>query len=451
MNNEIKLYIILIVFIFISVISYSQIEAVRNSDKIRSDTAIANVYFKKADSLSKAAQYDSTIYYYEKAGNIYQKLAAKSTVPLDKRELDEVYLKCLNNIGNNYRIKGEYNSAIEYLNQAIYYEKIYIYSNTNMENSSRLLEIAKTYLILGVVYLHKGSYVDAISCFNTSLAIKIPQLGREHPSVGATYINIGMFYNDKGDYGTAMDYYHQALRMFLKTLGKEHPFVAYSYNNIGNTYLSLGDYDRAMEYLQQAMTIKLKTLGNDHPSVARNYTNIGNVYRNKGETDKAVEYHQKSLNINLITLGNNHPSVATCYTNLGDVYSDKEDYTRAMEFQNKAMEIFKNVFGNYHPHVGLVYNSMAAIVVEQNKLDSALIFYQKAIRSLVKDFDIPNPDTVVPLYRLNIYFNPVIPTQFKTKEDRDKFLGTINSMLYLLDALVGKANTFYSRWEMENE
>ena len=74
--------------------------------------------------------------------------------------------------------------------------------------------------------------------------------------------NIGAVYASKGEYDKALEHYQKALAIRLKQLGPEHPSVAISRNNIGGVHDNKGEYDKAPSH-QKAPAIYLKQPGPD--------------------------------------------------------------------------------------------------------------------------------------------------------------------------------------------
>jgi len=411
------------------------------------DTTQAAEYFSKGEELAKAAQYDSSNTYYEKARKVYQKLGNLYAL----EPMWEKALQSSNSMAWNLMILGKYDEALEYLNEAL--------SVGLQKFGNNHVDVAQSYNIIGVVYGSMGDYDRTVEYFLKSLSIRLGLFGEEHPLVAGSYNNIGVLYQVKGDYDQALEYQQKSLSIKLRLLDNEHPDVAASYNNIGNVYYGKGDYDRALEYYQEGLTINLRLFGEEHPEVAGSYQNIGNAYHEKGPYDKAIEYHQKSLSIRLGLFGEEHPNVAKSYDNTGDVYSangdhdraleyyqkslsinlrslgedhpdvaiaynsigklynKKDDYDRAIEYHRKALAIELKVFGKFHPKVADCYRDLAEAYFHKGHFSKALSYCQRSIRSVVSGFDEPS-----------IYSNPPL-------ED-------ISSEIYLLDALALKAEVF---------
>ena len=80
-----------------------------------------------------------------------------------------------------------------------------------------------------------------------------------------SYNNIGLVYDNKGEYDKALEYYQKSLAIKLKQLGPEHPSVAISYHNMAYVYKAKKDLAKAKEYWEKAYAIRLKKLGPNHP------------------------------------------------------------------------------------------------------------------------------------------------------------------------------------------
>lgn len=457
----------------------------------QSDTLIANEYFKKADSLSNAAHFDSSIFYYEKASIIYEKVAQMHLGIAFWAK----YVKCYRQMGWNYMLKAQYFQAIEYLEKGLaagldrlgsenivvadcYNVFGVIYENKGeydkaMEYYKRSLNIkltklginhphvAITYNNIGIAYDLKGDYDRAMEYYRKALNIKLKTLKKDDPSVAKSYHNMGIVYYEAGDYYTALDYYNRSLNIFVKTMGKEHPYTASSYNWMGLVFIEIGEDIKAMEYYKRALYIYLKTLGKDHPGVAHCHNNIGNVYFKNDDYDKAIEYHQQALRIRIKTLGKDHPDVAMSYINMGHIYVykgennkaplDKRNLTgQAIEYYTKSLNISLKAFGSYHPDVGECYNAFGYLYRKTaesfyptisgktgdfavSQYRKALEYYQKAIPSLVKNFK-----------GNSIYINPVLKKVFIPGK-APKMEG-VQSMPVLLNTLEGKAEAFEKKW-----
>ena len=68
-------------------------------------------------------------------------------------------------------------------------------------------------------------YVRSLEYNEKALAIKLPSLGPDHPSVATTYSNMALVYGKQGDYARSLEYNEKALAIELPSLGLDHKYV----------------------------------------------------------------------------------------------------------------------------------------------------------------------------------------------------------------------------------
>ena len=73
------------------------------------------------------------------------------------------------------------------------------------------------------MHRNKGEYDKALEHYQKSLAIKLKQLGPEHPSVAISYNNMAYVYKAKKDLAKAKEYWEKAHEIFSGKLGPNHP------------------------------------------------------------------------------------------------------------------------------------------------------------------------------------------------------------------------------------
>ena len=83
--------------------------------------------------------------------------------------------------------------------------------------------------------------------------------------MATSYNNMGSVHHNKGEYDKALEHHQKALAIRLKQLGPEHPDVAISYNNMAYVYKAQKDLPKAKEYWAKAYAIFSEKLGPNHP------------------------------------------------------------------------------------------------------------------------------------------------------------------------------------------
>jgi CHAT domain-containing protein len=439
-NKKIPLLLSLIVISFILKTTFSQDKTnyKSNSSISLKDTVLAIEFFEKGKAFSDAAKYDSSNFYYQKVKNIYSELVSN----YDKKIFRSGLIQTINNIGWNFILMGEFDTASVVLNQNLV-TSIEMLGENNVE-------VARSYHFIGNLNWFTAHYDDALAGYLKALSIRLKLLGENNIDVGKNYNNLGIVYQQKGDYDLAQENYQKGLSILHKILGSEDPLIARIINNVGNIHYFKGEFELALEKYREALSILQKKLGENHPDVAKGYYNIGIICSEKQEYDKALEYHQKALSIWLNLSGEENPDVAQIYNNIGFAHKGKGEYRKALGIFRKSLSIRLHLFGEKHPDVGISYQNIADTYFRKSEFDSALAYCQKSIISFMND---SNDDSIYSLPELtNINSEPGLLTTLKLKADiilaisdhhNVDNLKTALSTFQLADKLIDKMRTGY--------
>lgn len=414
-----------------------------------SDTTLANQYFELGKSFSTKALYDSSDYYFGKAGEIFNSLCSKynqtdlwrsliacsnkigwnliwQEKPKESHDLLEKNLMlAIDKLGNNdIETAQTYNNLAtacwrlaDYelaLNQ---YQKSLAILNSLFGDED--IKVANSYTNIGNVYADMGNYEKSLELQIKALDILIKLKGLDNIDLASLYNNIGLTYKDFGDLHKALEYNNQGLTLRLKHLAENHPAISSSYNNLGNIYFGLKRYDESIQMHQKALKIRKLKTGEENPLVAASYNNIGNAFFRKEDYDSAMTMYQKSLSIKEKVLIPDHPDIAVSYINIGSVYSVKNDFANSLKYHNLALSLRKRVLGEKHPLTAGDYLNIAEVYLKKKDFDSSLYYCQKSICSLVSDFE-------------------------DTSENNNPELRGILSPRKLLDALSLKADVYHA-------
>ncbi|RQV98824.1 MAG: tetratricopeptide repeat protein, partial [Calditrichaeota bacterium] len=348
------------------------------------DTAMAAVYFDKAQTLAQSAKFDSSNFYYRQALDIYSKLSEKPG-----QEVWEQLTRCHSNIGNNLWKLGKYRDAEKSLSNAL---EIGL-KNLGNDHS----EIARCYTRMAIVHTIEGDYDRAVENIEKSLAISVAK----YPEIAAkNYNNIGIIQVEKGDYDKALEYYQKALSIRMPLLGEDHPDIGRTYSNIGNVYWYKGDYDKALEYHKKDLSIETKAFGTEHLEVATVYHNIGMIYATKGDHNQALEFWGKTLAIRLQALGKDHPLTASTYFNISLAYMEMEQFTEAIENGEKSLTIRTRIFGENSPDVAQSCHLLGNIFFENGQPVKALNYLERALTIRLEKLGDFHPDVALSYYLL---------------------------------------------------
>jgi len=215
---------------------------------------------------------------YDKAEKYFNAML-NSSIPNDE-EIACIYY----NIGRVYRLKGDYESAIDFLNRA--------YTAHAEARPSRLVSAAKAMNALGILCMELNSVEQAIDAFECALKLYTKTVQGNHPDVAGTLINLGNIYSQQGQFESALSCFKRAQKIYEYNLPSSHPNIAILLNNIGNLHYQQGTLDLALAAYQRALEINEKVLSPNHPVIARNRHNLSKVYILLGDQTEA-QFHLK--------------------------------------------------------------------------------------------------------------------------------------------------------------
>ena len=222
------------------------------------DTAGARMCLKTIFKNIRINTIDSTIlsdsYYYfgvfylvtgkNQEGIKWLKLSADIRENLKK--YDEIYAKCLYNLGVAYNFLGDFNKMEQYSVRSLDIERR-LYGESNPVLLKGLSNLVTACLEL-------KEYEKSVSFGNTALNLIDNQEGAFIKSdIADLYINIGVCYTRLADYSKALLYLEKAESIYLTGLIIQDERYINLLNNLANTYGSLGLYEKSGEYYERGI------------------------------------------------------------------------------------------------------------------------------------------------------------------------------------------------------
>jgi lipoprotein NlpI len=193
--------------------------------------------------------------------------------------------------GIAYARKGQYDRAIEDLDQAIRLNPNYAAAFSNR----------------GLAYVRKGQYDRAIEDLDQAI--------RLNPNYAAAFNNRGSAYSAEGDLDRAIADYNEAIRL--------DPKIAAGFNSRGFAYARKGDLDRAIADHSEAIRL--------NPKYALAFLNRGNEYRAQGDFDRAIADYSEVIRLN--------PQYTFVLLNRGVAYYYVGSLPKALADLNQASEL----------------------------------------------------------------------------------------------------------------
>jgi len=242
------------------------------------------------------------------------------------RELDPKYKAAF------YYLRGRINTSLgdlkvaeaELNRSAVYYKEA--------ENKKRIATVNNS---LGNVYRLKGEFDTALHKYE--LALNYAKLNNDSLLMATNYNDLGAVLHETGNYARASDYYLKAVNLRNELGDRAKPSLVISYNNLGVLNRKFNKSNVALDYYKKGLELALEL--NDKIRVTSIYNNIANIYRDKDNYDKAVEYLEKGLAIS-IELGTKSKQAQFLY-NIGVTNYKKGEYNLAKPMLEEALAIYQ--------------------------------------------------------------------------------------------------------------
>jgi tetratricopeptide (TPR) repeat protein len=155
--------------------------------------------------------------------------------------------------------------------------------------------VAGTRSNLAVTYLEDGNPDDARQHMLAALAIldSTPEHRSYHHLIG----NLGELERTVGNYEQARRYHETALAVRLRQLGPDHPLVGVSLGAIGDVLRCTGDFGEALAFHRRALAVLENSAGVDHPDYATGLSDVGEDLRLLGRAAESLSHQERALEI----------------------------------------------------------------------------------------------------------------------------------------------------------
>lgn len=188
---------------------------------------------------------------------------------------------------------------------------------------------------MSLIYVVKGQYNKALDMLNQSLMIK-EQMG-DSAGMANTYLNIGTVYDTQDKNELAIAFFQKAAAMYR--LLDSPVEMAKALNNLGEAYIEIKDYDTALKYSIEAL--QLRRSNNDRYNIASSYATIADVYQSKNSFVKAHENIDIAIS-QFQELGQKQDET-DMIARKGTIFFKEKKYTEALTYFSRAYEMAEKI------------------------------------------------------------------------------------------------------------
>ncbi|MCC6373078.1 MAG: tetratricopeptide repeat protein [Bacteroidia bacterium] len=291
--------------------------------------------------------YDSSLIYYTKSLLIRKSL--RDTIGI---------LSSLRNVMSIYKLKGNYDSALQNGLAAIELTK------TKPNDNKIKIEKGRIQYNLSAIYLKRGNYRAAIQqALEAKSIFSNNGMDEDYASVLMT---IGNIYEQQMNYTNALFYFNETARIHKKSGNQKE--LAKAYNCIGNIYYSTYNNDSALYYYKQGLSIRFKNGFED--DLSGSLYNIGNIYVTINNYDSALFYFKSSLNI-AVKSGKTE-ALYEAHEAIAEILILKKYYREALSHLQQAFSLSSS--SKALPEKLILLKQLSNVYKAIGKKDSAFIY-----------------------------------------------------------------------------
>jgi tetratricopeptide (TPR) repeat protein len=275
------------------------------------------VYTGLGDALVLAGEYQAAREHYQ---------SAQKTIPEDHSEgsmKDQSTM--LRKIATTYERQGEYDQAIQYLQEA---QQLLIDSPFQVEKAQVLNDI-------GWIDFRRGSLEAAETSLINALALV--ENTTQYDMTASIYNRLGGIYFQKDQLDQASHYVRKSL-VLREEIG-DIMAVARSYNNLGLLGWKQGDWSSALANFMRSVELHAN-LGDVEGSILL-HSNLGLLQIDRGEADEAGKHLNSALSA-AQQIGHSYV-IGITYLHLSRLSVSIEDWKTALDYAGRSLEIIQGI------------------------------------------------------------------------------------------------------------
>lgn len=308
----------------------------------------------KAEVFFTDGNYDSALYYCDRAENLSKQRNFKKGQAYALIEATDVYID-----------KDDLKKAEE---NALAVNKIGLLIKDSMITAITWMQMAQ-------VKMYNNQFDDAIPLFEKSLQYYLAKYPTRYSALA--YNDLGYTWGRKGELSKQASYLIQSISIYEKHFPNQYGEIAVALNNLSTVYYSLNQRDRAIEYAKKSLVYREKT-----GDVARLSIGCCNISQYYTGIDNAEAEKYLQLCVKYALQSNQEARITHSYVTAAQLYSTTNKPVEALEFELKAIALLEKDKRN--PAMLARRYMATGTICRQLKKDSAFIisYYNKSYELL---------------------------------------------------------------------
>ncbi|HSH05456.1 MAG TPA: tetratricopeptide repeat protein [Anaerolineae bacterium] len=329
--------------------------ALLSSHKIKTDISAQKleIYIALGELYTAIGQYESGLEYLNQAMTAAQ-----------KQNNPTIQAKSARWLARTYELQGEYDQAIDWLNKGL----TLIKSETTPEAPEMLL-------ILSLIHARRGQIDQAVPLADQAVSLA---KNLDDTAIYARSIKlVGTLQRLQGYSAEAIQKFDEALAIYQE---KQDVYgQAQTYNELANAYFYMGQLAEAKEYYHQALA-RFSQLGDIYNSVIAD-NNLGGIALNQGRLDEAQLFYEAAID-GLQQIGGSAWILGMLYNNLGAVFARGQQPETARQHLATSKQYFdaiesEDTFAELYRHLAEASYAAQEYDRARQEAETALEYAQK--------------------------------------------------------------------------
>lgn len=318
------------------------------------------------------ALYDEALeYYYEYESMLSFKIPAQIHRLFD----------CKNLISDIYFQQGKFNESKKLCKEL----REIIGRSFDLKSSAEIIGIAVNNINqIGLNYWIMGDFDSAVQHANEALELLYAaHMERDHLMFDIL-THLGLFHQYRGDFKTSLMYQQKAMECIAFQNQGNSLAEAHVQNNLAGAYFSNNRLDEAKQSIEKAYKTRKEILGELHPLTNKTLNNRGIIsFRQERFADSFAIYELVHENLKT-TLGDNHPDTIIALSNKASILSCLDEPDLALKVIDEVFRLRENKKMSEHPNTASSHSIRGTILVRLNKYPEAYLDFFKAGKILEK-------------------------------------------------------------------
>lgn len=297
-------------------------------------------------------------------------------------ELD-TYPDVIGKMANIYTIYGEYDKAVEVLNELLTYSL-----DAYGDNSRHVVHALRC---LAETYYKSGNYTEALEYFRQVKEYAENTEGCEYEKIFSVQ-SIGRIYDDLGERDKALDILQQAYDIAVDEYGEESVDSLSILNDIAGIFQTIGDLDKSLELKKRVLDTAVRLFGDNDHNTQMAKINLGNLYHEMGDYEQALKLKMSACEWFEQNLGEEHESTLFAMTCLKNAFACLGKNDKELEICERLCQIYEKTRGKYDSHTLEAYKSLAYAYNRNNNIsagyDCAELAYNRALEQYEEEYPV---------------------------------------------------------------